>query len=898
MATPAALGATNAHATPIDEVFVALRTGATGLSQGEAEARLREYGPNQLPSPPPPHFAAVFLRQFLNPLIYVLLIVGAISVALGHGTDAAFILGVLVLNAVIGTAQEYSAEKSALALRQVASGRSRVLRDGAEVEIESADIVLGDIVWLESGMKVPADLRLISTHGAEVDESLLTGESLPVEKDAGGTVAPDAPLGDRKTMAFAGTLVTRGRAKGIVTGTGLASELGKIADAVLGHVSTKTPLIIRMEEFTKKLTIAFAAVVVLIGAILIFRGDPPAEVLLIAVALGVAAIPEGLPVALTIALAIASRRMAKRNVIVRKLSSVEALGSCTYIGTDKTGTLTVNELTAKVIARPGGAMYQVSGSGRAADGEIKAENPEPGAEEWLTEIAQAVALCNEGSLTERNGAWVSQGDAVDIALLALAYKAGLNAATLGAAFTPRARIPFEPELQYAATLHDSAKGQRISVKGAMERLLPMCGPVDAAAVEKQATVLATKGFRVLAVAAGTPSSPLDSLEPSDLTGLTFMGLVGMIDPLRPDARKAIESARSAGIQVAMITGDHPVTALAIAQDLGLAQEGEKAVTGPALRAAATPEAMAAAIRGAKVFARVEPQQKLQIVETLIKQGHFIAVTGDGANDAPALRAAHVGVAMGKSGTDVAKETADLIISDDRFSSLIAGIEEGRVAYANVRKVIYLLIATGAAEIVMIFLSILSGLPVPLTAVQLLWLNLVTEGTQGVALAFEPKEGDELKRPPRDPEEPIFNSLMIERVTLSAILMGVVSFLVYRTLLESGMDQAVAQNHVLLLMVLFENVLIGNARSETVLGFKISPLRNPFLLLGVLGAQGLHIAAMHFPPLQRLLGTSPVTFREWLYHLALASSLFFAIELHKWVRLNWPGKAGRGVPASG
>jgi Ca2+-transporting ATPase len=871
-----------AHSESLDRLLAELNTTAQGLTHAEAGERLRRFGPNQLPTPPPTHVFRLFIRQFFNPLIYILLVVGLISILIGHHSDAVFILTILGINAIIGTVQESSAERGAMALKQVVSARIGVLRDGKPVEIDTVQLVVGDVLLLESGRKLPADARLLSAQGLEIDESLLTGESIAAFKDPAAPVAQHAVVGDRRNMAFAGTLVTRGRAQAVVVATGLATELGKIADSVLHGESAKTPLIQRMEQFTRKLAIIFSVAVVLVGGVLIAQGQPWIEVFFLAVALGVSAIPEGLPVALTVALAIASRRMAKRNVIVRKLASVEALGSCTFIGTDKTGTLTVNEMSVRRAYLPTGQMIDLGSLPGHSDSEA------------LRELALASALCNEAVRSEKHTTGF-RGDSVDVALLAFAEKSGLDPASLLGRFVSVGEIPFESELQFAATAHQESAREgetsvRYSAKGALEKILLMCraSTERRSEIEAEASRLATQGYRVLAVAGAVRPSFRSSavaaraLAVDDLSELEFLGLLGMIDPPRPEALEAIRASHRAGVDVAMITGDHPVTALAIARELEIAQSDDQVTTGVVLKkASASSEAsFDQSVMRARVFARVEPNQKLQIVQSLIRQGHFVAVTGDGANDAPALKAANVGVAMGKSGTDVAKETADLIITDDRFSSIIAGIEEGRVAYANVRKVIYLLISTGVAEVFLFVLSILAGYPIPLTAVQLLWLNLVTNGIQDVALAFEPKEGDELTRPPRDPQEPVFDRLMIERVVISALVMGGVSFYEYHRLIGSGMDHATIQNHLLLLMVLFENIMIGNARSETKYGLTISPFRNPFLLIGTAAAQGIHIAAMHFEPLSSVLGTKPVAFRDWLEYLGVAVSLFVAIELHK------------------
>jgi len=878
------------HSLEISEVLREFGSSASGLTADEAATRLARDGRNVFPVQAGATVLRIFLNQFINPLIYILLAASAVSLALGDFTDAFFIGVVLLINAVIGTLQEYSAEKSALALRHMAASMSIVERDGEILEIDAENLVPGDIVLLESGRKIPADLRLIASHALEVDESLLTGESLPVAKDHDLRLPTETTLADRKNMGFTGTLVTKGRAKGLVVTTGLKTELGKIAHSLVSGISAKPPLLIRMERFTKKIALFLLVVTAAMAAFLLWKGQHWHEVMMFSVALAVSAIPEGLPVALTVALAIASRRMAKRNVLVRKLPSVEALGSCTYIATDKTGTLTVNQLTIQRVAFPATHEITVGGSGLDPQGEV--DSVPEGATPLLENLARAGVLCNEAQLVQKNGSWSGTGDAVDLAFLVLAHKVALLPDTLRRQFTLAAEIPFEPHHQYAATMHHSAAGERlISVKGAIEKILPMCTvmqtphgdvPVDPTSIIRQADQLAEEGFRVLAMAGGVGSSQAQPLE-SQLTALTFLGLVGMIDPLRPEAAEAIAACKQAGIEVAMVTGDHPITSLAIARDLGLAQSMGDVVSGPQLKAAKTPQEKARLIESARVFARVEPQQKLEIVQHLLDQGRFVAVTGDGANDAPALKAANVGVAMGKSGTDVAKETADLIITDDRFASIVAGIEEGRIAYANVRKVIYLLISTGAAEILIFTLSMIFNTPLPLTAIQLLWLNLVTNGFQHVGLTFEPGEGDELRRPPRKPNEPVFNRVMLERIALSALVMGGVSFWFFDQLMKSGVELDSARNLTLLLMVLFENVMVGNCRSETKSAFTLNPLRNPILLIGTMMAQLIHIAAMYTPGLRDVLGVSPVTLGEWMPLLGMALSVLVVIEIYKLIR---------------
>jgi len=882
------------HASAADEILVALHASRHGLTQEIASERLAQYGRNALPRTRPPGMAKVFLHQFASPLIYVLVAAALLSLLIQEWSDAGFITAVLVINAIIGTIQEYSAQKAASALQELVTTRSRVMREGDSYEINAEELVPGDIVLLESGDRVPADIRLLTCLDLETDESLLTGESTAVLKNADSVLKPDTILGDRNNMVFAGSLVARGRGRGVVVHTALATELGRIAAAVLTRLPPKAPLLIRMEKFTHRVAIVVGLAAILMALVALSRGMPLSEIFLLAVALAVSAIPEGLPVALTVALAIGIRRMAKRNVIVRRLVAVEALGSCTFIATDKTGTLTVNELTVKRLAFPYQDNWEISGQGMIPEGTFVTPVGSPSLEEEarLTRLCQAAVLTNDGFLGHRNNTWVHHGDAVDVALLVMAHKANIMKAEVANAFPELATIPFESERLFSASLNEHQAGSQAFVKGALERLLPMCSKMvapgmdvalDSEYLEARAQQLASDGYRVLALASGDIQLGSEEVFSEEhLHDLTLLGLVGMIDPLRPEARPAVASCRHAGIEVAMVTGDHPATALAIARDLGLAQTRAQIVTGTQLRQAKEQAEFDRLTRDARVFARVEPQQKLDIVQSLQRHGHFVAVSGDGANDAPALRAAQVGIAMGKSGTDVARETAELIITDDNFNSMVAGVEEGRIAYANVRKVIFLLISTGAAELVLFTLALLTGLPLPLLAVQLLWLNLVTNGIQDVALAFEPGEGDELERPPRPPRESIFNRLMIERVVVSALTIGIMAFLLYQWLLNQGFTMEEARNGTLLLMVLFENIHVFNSRSETRTVFRHNPLRNPILLIGTVTAQLVHIGAMYTPWLSDVLQIQPVSLEQWLQLLGIALTILVVMELHKLV----------------
>ena len=873
-----------------------------GLTGAEAAERLTTFGLNALPHAPRPTWWQIALRQFRSPLIYILGVAAAVSVAIGEPTDAGFIAAVLGLNALISGYQEWRAEKSTQALQQLLQIRAAVMRDGEVCEIDAEKVVPGDTVWLESGNRVQADMRLVSSHGLEVDESLLTGESLAVSKDPTWTGDAPTPVGDQRNMAFAGSIVVRGRAQGMVVATGSATHVGQLALDVIGAPGGKPPLLERLEHFTHVVAVAVLLVACIVGVLGIALHNHSAhDMFLFAVALAVSAIPEGLPVALTVALAIGTSRMARRGVIVRRLAAVEGLGSCTLIASDKTGTLTCNELTVREIRLPTGKRFDVSGEGFVPEGRVSYEGQtvEPGNHPVLDSLAGVAVLCNEADLHRHDGQWTWRGDAVDLALLAMAHKLGWTRESSLSSRPQVNELPFEPERQFAATYHQSGGCTDVLVKGAPERVLPMCDWSSAsgqkAAAQRVAEMLqlaesmGEQGYRVLALAEGAAPGTLDPAQaPPEPSHLTFLGFVGMIDPLRPGVRDAISACREAGVGACMITGDHPVTALAISRELGLASEPHQVVTGSEL-AKMSPKEMDQAVKTACVFARVAPHQKLELVNSARRVGHFVAVTGDGVNDAPALRAANIGVAMGKSGTDVAREAAELVISDDNFATVVAGVEEGRVAYDNVRKVIYLLISTGAAEVVLVGLALLAGLPLPLLAVQLLWLNLVTNGIQDVALAFEPSEGDILSRPARPTSEPIFNRLMIERTIVAALVMGCVGFGAFWWMLRAGWTEAAARNALLLLMVLFENVHLGNCRSETKSALRLSPFRSPILLGGALIAFLLHMGMMFAPLGREILHVEPVSLTTFAGLWALALTVFVVMEIHKW---TWARRARR------
>ncbi|WP_159904985.1 cation-translocating P-type ATPase [Salinirussus salinus] len=904
MAGPSSADTEHWYSTGLGQVYDALDADSGGLSTEEATRRRSEHGPNRIPKAKPTTVWEVFVRQFKNPLIYILGLAAVVSFAIGEGTDAAFIAAVLLVNALVGGIQEWRAERSSQALQQLIRTRATVVRDGETRDVDGEDIVPGDVVLLESGFRVPADIRLVSTHGLEVDESALTGESAPVLKDADWEGDDRTVLGDRDNMAYAGTVVNRGRGRGVVVETGADTVVGRLAEDVTAVEGGQPPLVTRMERFTRAVglvVLVAAALTALLGVFL--QQYDAVEMFLFAVALAVSAIPEGLPVGITVALGVASRRMATVGVIVRRLVAVEGLGSCTMIASDKTGTLTANELTVTRVQLPGGTTLEVTGEGYTPEGDVLRDGhpPEPERADELSRLARASVLCNEGHLSRRDDGWTWRGDPTDVALLAFGRKLGWSRQPALDAHPQTGEVPFEPEQRYAATFHRADGGTRVFVKGAPERVLEMCtdaseGAFSRSALEQRATEMAHDGYRVLAVADGRLESEPGQL-PSEPADLTFLGFLGMVDPLRSGVAEAVASAQRAGITVTMITGDHPETALAIARELGLAESADEVTTGTELMDASR-ERLAELLETTRVFARVSPDQKLEIVEAARGLGHYVAVTGDGVNDAPALRQANIGIAMGKMGTDVARDAAELVISDDNFATIVAGIEQGRVAFDNIRKVIFLLISTGAGEVVLVLLSLVAGLPLPLLPVQILWLNLVTNGIQDVALAFEPKEGDVLDRPPRPPDERVFNRVMVERTLVSALVIGVVGFGAFVWLLDQGLSEAAARNHLLLLVVLFEVVNIGNARSETTSLFRLSPLGSPILLAGTAAAFLVHLGAMYFPPAQAVLGTAPVALEQWLILGAVALTIAVAVELHKlsW-KMRYPPRSGTEEPPS-
>lgn len=862
------------HALERDEVLAALRSDADGLLVGDVSERQALHGLNVVPEAPPKRLLAVYLHQFRNIFIYLLLIACAVSFALGEIGDALFIAVALQINAIIGTVQEWQAHQKARALNIFVQTTTIVRRDGKWERIDSRELVPGDVIRLEAGMEVPAAIRLLSGQGIEVDAALLTGESVPVAKDSEADVVIHTPLADQMNMLHAGTVLLRGRGRGIVTATGPRTEVGQVAEALQHGEAVPPPLIRRMEQFTRVVAAVMVPIIFLIALVEFVQGAPPEVIFLTAVALAVAAIPEGLPVAITVALAISVTRMSRHNVIVRKLAAVEGLGACTLIAADKTGTLTQNRLSVRVVNLPGIGDLSFDGDHLLTP---VGETAEP-TRGKLMHLIEAGTLCNEANLRDTGDGEVEViGDTVDGAFLMLARGAGIQPADLEETKPRISRIPYDPENAFAASFHEAPEGLKAFVKGATEIVLPMCKSAESQTVTEEMERLAQEGYRVLAVASGI----VEDATSASLKGLEFQGLVGIIDPLRENAAQAVSRCESAGVAVRMITGDHPLTALAIGRDLNLAVDMNDVVTGATLAALDHDQtAFDAEVTRGRIFARVGPMQKLAIVQSIQRAGHTVAVTGDGVNDASALAVSDIGAAMGRSGTDVARNAADLIVADDDLSSIAEGIREGRIAYDNIRKVIYLLISTGAAEIVLFIAAIGTGLPLPLTPVQLLWLNLVTQGIQDVALAFEKGEPGVFLRPPRPPREGIFNRQMVEQTILSGAIVGGAGFVFYWFANAAAWPQFEASNVLLLLLILFENAHVFNCRSETRSAFGVPMKNNPFLVLGVATVQGIHIAAMYTPGLNTILDIAPVPVTTWLLLASVALTVIIAMEIYK------------------
>lgn len=861
-----------------EETLQLLSTTSKGLSDESVIQRQAEYGKNILPEPKGKTLFSIFISQFLSPLIYVLIGAAILSIVIGDLKDALFIFAIIIINAILGTWQEWKAENSAAALKEMVRVKAKVYRNNNLVEVDAQELVPGDIIRLESGMKVPADGRILESNELLTEEALLTGESMAIEKTSKLLNLDRPSIGDQVNMVFAATTVLKGRAKAVIVATGIKTELGKIAASLSESKSERPPLLQRMDAFSRNISVIVLFVCIALGVIGWLRGMPWMEILFFMVAVGVSAIPEGLPVALTVALSIGTRRMAKRNVIVRKLPAVEGLGSCTMIASDKTGTLTMDQQSVETILLSDNVRFSVSGEGYSGEGKIESDHSNNDSLDRLETLISVAVLANESQLTQSGEEWKHSGDAVDVALLSLAYKSGNDPAYYEEKYEVISLVPYESEKKFGGVFFRRGEQIYFGLKGALEIVYQYLDEKEKEIAHEQSERLAIEGYRVITIAITKVNSP--SME--EIKTLDILGMVGLIDPLRQEAREAIDLCKQAGIRVAMITGDHPATAFTIAAQLGIAKDRSEVITGKELQEIENNENFASIIKDKNVFARVAPIQKKNIVDAMKQNKNFVSVTGDGANDAPALKVAHIGIAMG-SGTDLAKEAASLIVTDNNFASIAAGVEEGRYTYDNLRKIVYLLISTGAAEILMVAIPIIFGLPLPFIAVQLLWLNLVTNGIQELSLAFE--EGDPLsmKKPPRDPNESIFDKLMNRQIIVSAIIMSIITILTWYWLtIQPDYNEIHARTVIMMLMVLIQNFHVLNCRSEIRSIFSLSFTKNNTVIISIILAQLVHIAASYTPGLSDILQLEPITLKEWLFLIPLASLILFAMEIYKYI----------------
>ena len=870
------------HAAPAEEVLAHLHADAAGLTEAEASARLAQFGPNKLPEAARRGWLMRFLVQFHNVLIYVLLGAAALTIGLGHWIDAGVILAVVLANAVIGVVQEGRAEQAMGAIRQMLAPHAAVLRGGRRVTVAGEALVPGDLVLLEPGDKVPADLRLIEANGLAHQEAMLTGESVPVDKGT-APVAADAPLGDRLGMAFSGTLVTKGTGRGIVTSTGAATEIGRIGGLLAGVESLTTPLVRQMDHFARWLSL----LILLISALLLAFGTfvqhrDFADLFMIVVGMAVAAIPEGLPAVMTITLAIGVQAMARRHAIVRRLPAIEAIGAVSVICTDKTGTLTRNEMTVRAVVVPGG-RYAVEGEGYAPDGAI---TPAGGR---LGDLARAAALCNDAELHCKAGIWAVEGDPMEGALLAFSGKVLPDA---GSGWARLDEIPFDSRHRFMAVLNRGADGPLVHVKGAPERVLNMCRdqsgpegpqPIDRAHWHAVAEEIAAQGQRMLALAVCTPAG--DKIDEHQIEGgLTLLGLVGLIDPPRPEAIAAVAECRAAGIRVKMITGDHAGTAAAIARMIGL-ENPARVLTGADLEAM-DDAALGAAVRETDVFARTSPEHKLRLVMALQAQGHSVAMTGDGVNDAPALKRADAGIAMGLKGSEAAKEAADLVLADDNFASIAAAVREGRTVYDNIKKVISWTLPTNGGESLTVIVALLLGLALPVTAVQILWINLITAVTLGLALAFEPTEPGTMRRPPRQRSAPMLPGALVWHVVLVSALFLAAVFGIFAYAMDRGYSLPLAQTMAMNTLVVLEIFHLFFVRNLHGTSLTWAAARGTRVIWGmVVAVTAAQFAITYIPLMQQVFGTVAVSLADGALIVGVGLAFFALLEIEKQIRLG-------------
>jgi magnesium-transporting ATPase (P-type) len=896
------------HQLAANETLARLETSESGLATSEAAQRLQKIGPNSLAKARKRSAIVRFLMHFNNVLIYVLIACAGISLLLDHVFDTFVILAVVIANAIIGYFQEGKAEKAMEAIHKILALKASVLRDGARKTVEGESLVPGDIVLLEPGDKVPADLRLISCHGLHIEEAILTGESVPVEKQS-EPVTESAALGDQTCMAFSGTLVTSGQGRGVIVATGENTEIGRISDLLAGVEELTTPLVHQMNVFAKWLTAVIIAVAGLLLAYgYLFQDLPFADLFMAVVSLSVAAIPEGLPAVLTITLAVGVQAMARRNAIVRRLPAIETIGSVSVVCTDKTGTLTRNEMmVVSVVSHE--HQFTLDGQGYEPNGTVKLEGNEiqPADYEILQELSLAAMLCNDASLSNRAGDWSVDGDPMEGALLALASKAGLNPSQEMVRWKRTEAIPFDSQHKFMATLHTDTNNQaQVSVKGAPEQLFEMCKlqrsangssqPIDADYWRKFADSIAAQGQRVLAFAvkSGGPGQP--QLHSSNVAeDLILVGLVGMIDPPRTEAIEAIAECARAGIRVKMITGDHRGTAAAIARQIGLVNH-QKVLTGSDLDQL-DDQQLAETVMESDVFARTNPEHKLRLVVALQAQGVSVAMTGDGVNDAPALKRANAGIAMGRKGSEAAKEAADFVLADDNFASIAAAIREGRTVYDNIKKVISWTLPTNAGEALTIIVALMFGMTLPVSPIQILWINLITATTLGLALAFEPTEENTMKKPPRPIDQQLLGTELLWHIILVSILFVAGIFGVFNYALGQGYSIELARTlsvNTLVVMEIFHLFFVRNIYGTSLTWGAVRGTK--VVWATVVAITLAQFAITYIPPLQSVFGTASVSFLDGLLVIGIGIAFFAVVEIEKQLRLRLTAKKTTVVQA--
>lgn len=867
-----------------DNIIEELKTSFQGLEDPEVKNRLKEYGYNELPKNNKDSIVKIFFRGGKDPIVLLLIVTILFSFLIKEYIDAIAIIFIVLIDLIMGTVQEWKAIKNAESLSSMIKYMVNVLRNGKEIVIDSKYLVPGDVVLVESGNKVSADLRIIEAKNLQVNESVLTGESLAILKND-NMIEKEVSLGERSNMIYAGTSVITGRAKAVVVATGVNTEIGQIADHVSNTKEEQSPLTIRMNQFSKQISVFIVIIAFLIALLLLLKGEPGKSIFLSVIALSVSAMPEGLPLALTMALTIASNRMSKKNVIVKKLNSVESLGSCTFIASDKTGTLTVNEQTAKKIILPNQDTFEIEGVGYNDQGKI---HPLENAKiEDAQKLVSLAVLNNEANIEREEGNWSYFGDSIDIAFLFLGKKLQVDTSDIEII----SEIPYESENKYSAVFYKKGDQVFCTVKGSIEKIFSFSKTmgkeikkINKKQLLEQNDALAKEGYRVISIAYGKVEKKEEYSE-EDIKNLNFEGLCGFIDPIRKGVKESIEQTISSGIQVVMITGDHPLTAYSIAKELNLVKNYNEVATGDDLSKLATcsKKEYDLYIKTKKVFSRVTPIDKLNIINSFKRQGEYVAVTGDGVNDAPALKSANIGIAMG-SGTDVAKEVASMIIVDDNFKSIASGIKEGRCAYSNIRKISYMLLSCGFAEVFFFMLAILFNLPMPLVAIQLLWLNIVTDGLQDLALSFEKAEKGIMKEKPRNPKEPLFDKELFKEILISGLVIGMVVFMVWHFLITKlQMQPSIARGYVMALMVFIQNVHVLNCRSEKQSIFKLHFRDNPLVIITIFSSILLQIIVMEVNVFSKFLQTSSIPLIHLIYLLMISSFILIIMEAYKKIK---------------